>query len=378
MAEPMTLRPRARAAVLPRRPARAVREGARAGRRRDPRPRGRGRARERAAAREAIAARRPRPRPRDRAGQPGRHRRLRRRPRALARRATARSWCRRPIAGCSTRCPPGSTSIALCETAAGVVDAHAALAEPGQRADVGRRGPRRLARRHLEPHADGATATSRARPRERAARRGRGRQGGDRRRAPRHRRPRRTARRGRGRRGLRVRRDRVHPPVAGRRDPRGVPADAPSRSRGRGGCWMPRPANEGVFRFEGGMVDGPVLRHAEAVVRRRGAASPTRVTIVIPSAPSSCSVSSVDRDGAELGERRDVGAAAGDARRAAGQLGDPVPPIGQQRRRRARCGSRRRSRSRMRGSRSTEAASASGSSSAAGSKPAFRSDLPIR
>ncbi len=27
-------------------------------------------------------------------------------------------------------------------------------------------------------------------------------------------------------------------------------------------------AHEGVFRFEGGMVDGPVLRHAEAVVRR--------------------------------------------------------------------------------------------------------------
>lgn len=27
---------------------------------------------------------------------------------------------------------------------------------------------------------------------------------------------------------------------------------------------------EGVFRFEGGMVDGPVLRHAEAVVRRAG------------------------------------------------------------------------------------------------------------
>jgi citrate lyase subunit beta/citryl-CoA lyase len=26
----------------------------------------------------------------------------------------------------------------------------------------------------------------------------------------------------------------------------------------------------GVFRFEGGMVDGPVLRHAEAVVRRAG------------------------------------------------------------------------------------------------------------
>ncbi len=25
--------------------------------------------------------------------------------------------------------------------------------------------------------------------------------------------------------------------------------------------------SEGVFRFEGGMVDGPVLRHAEAVVR---------------------------------------------------------------------------------------------------------------
>ncbi len=25
---------------------------------------------------------------------------------------------------------------------------------------------------------------------------------------------------------------------------------------------------QGVFRFEGGMVDGPVLRHAEAVVRR--------------------------------------------------------------------------------------------------------------
>ncbi len=28
--------------------------------------------------------------------------------------------------------------------------------------------------------------------------------------------------------------------------------------------------HEGVFRFEGGMVDGPVLRHAEAVVRRAG------------------------------------------------------------------------------------------------------------
>ena len=27
---------------------------------------------------------------------------------------------------------------------------------------------------------------------------------------------------------------------------------------------------QGVFRFEGGMVDGPVLRHAEAVVRRAG------------------------------------------------------------------------------------------------------------
>ncbi len=27
---------------------------------------------------------------------------------------------------------------------------------------------------------------------------------------------------------------------------------------------------QGVFRFEGGMVDGPVLRHAEAVVRRSG------------------------------------------------------------------------------------------------------------
>ena len=31
-------------------------------------------------------------------------------------------------------------------------------------------------------------------------------------------------------------------------------------------------AHEGVFRFEGGMVDGPVLRHAEALLRR--AASP--------------------------------------------------------------------------------------------------------
>jgi citrate lyase subunit beta/citryl-CoA lyase len=29
-------------------------------------------------------------------------------------------------------------------------------------------------------------------------------------------------------------------------------------------------AHEGVFRFEGGMVDGPVLRHAEAIVRRAG------------------------------------------------------------------------------------------------------------
>ena len=29
-------------------------------------------------------------------------------------------------------------------------------------------------------------------------------------------------------------------------------------------------AHDGVFRFEGGMVDGPVLRHAEAVVRRAG------------------------------------------------------------------------------------------------------------
>ncbi len=30
------------------------------------------------------------------------------------------------------------------------------------------------------------------------------------------------------------------------------------------------PSEHGVFRFEGGMVDGPVLRHAEAVVRRAG------------------------------------------------------------------------------------------------------------
>jgi citrate lyase subunit beta/citryl-CoA lyase len=29
-------------------------------------------------------------------------------------------------------------------------------------------------------------------------------------------------------------------------------------------------AEDGVFRFEGGMVDGPVLRHAEAVLRRKG------------------------------------------------------------------------------------------------------------
>lgn len=28
--------------------------------------------------------------------------------------------------------------------------------------------------------------------------------------------------------------------------------------------------HDGVFRFEGGMVDGPVLRHAEAVIRRAG------------------------------------------------------------------------------------------------------------
>ncbi len=39
-------------------------------------------------------------------------------------------------------------------------------------------------------------------------------------------------------------------------------------------------AGGGVFRFEGGMVDGPVLAHARAVVRRAAAPAGARRTVV--------------------------------------------------------------------------------------------------
>ena len=325
----VTLHPRPRAAVLPRRPARPVREGARPRRRRDPRPRGCGRAREpRGRARGDRGAELDPARVIVRVnevGSPDWEADLARR-RALPR----RSWCRRPTAACSTRCPHGF-DVDRAVRVRRRRGRRAGAGDHGSRAHVGRRGPRRLARRHLEPARRRQLPGCRAhRPRERPARGGRGRHPRDRHRAPRHRRPRRIARRGRGRRRVRVRGDRVHPPLARRGDPRGLPADRRAGRVGDGGFWMPRPANEGVFRFEGGMVDGPVLRHAEAVVRTRGAATPTPGHHRHPERALELLGLELDRDGAEVGERRDVRAAAGDARRAAGQVGDPVPPIGEQ------------------------------------------------
>ena len=39
---------------------------------------------------------------------------------------------------------------------------------------------------------------------------------------------------------------------------------------GRGPCWRRPRGERGVFRWEGRMVDAPVLRHAEQVVQRAG------------------------------------------------------------------------------------------------------------
>ena len=77
-------------------------------------------------------------------------------------------------------------------------------------------------------------------------------------------------RRGGGCGGARVRGDRVHPPLAGARRARRLSPRSRSGSSGRAPCSRPRRSEPGVFAFRGDMVDAPVLRQAEALVRRAG------------------------------------------------------------------------------------------------------------
>ena len=138
-----------------------------------------------------------------------------------------------------------------------------------QRADVGRRGPRREHRRHLQPKAQRPLSRHRADgARARAARRGVARQGRDRRRASRHRRHEAPDHRGDGCRGIRLLGHRLHPPEPGRRDPGRVPSRRQDALRGRARCWQRPRGERGVFTYGGRMVDEPVLRHARGVLRK--------------------------------------------------------------------------------------------------------------
>ena len=83
--------------------------------------------------------------------------------------------------------------------------------------------------------------------------------------------PGRAGRGGPRRRRVRVRRQGLHPPGPGCRRPR--------RLRSRRKRTSPRPPNcsmrpprqaAGVFQFNGKMIDGPILKHAESVLRRAG------------------------------------------------------------------------------------------------------------
>ena len=187
---------------------------------------------------------RARPRPRHRAGQPARHRRLRRRPRdAVADRLPHDHGRQGRVARSARDDRPavrGHRAVRDGRRAWRSAERIAAL-DQRRRADVGRRGPRRVPRRHVEPQAERPLPRRRAlRARARAARRGRARQGRDRRGAPRHRRHR-SAWRSR-------RRMPRHPasprPRAstrpGRRHPRRRTARRRATSRGRAACW-PRP-----------------------------------------------------------------------------------------------------------------------------------------
>ena len=194
--------PRARPAVLPRRPPRPVREGRRARRRRDPRPRGRASPPTTSRrARRALHRDPARPAAHDRPDQPGRHRRAERRPRRAGRhRRTGRScWPRprsaeqlaalaprrgdRPLRDRRAGCSRHRSIAAVPNVVAlmwGAEDLVASLGGTSSRHADGRY-------RDVALHARSAVLLAAAAPRQRRDRRG----------LPRHRRPRRPARRGR-------------------------------------------------------------------------------------------------------------------------------------------------------------------------------------
>ena len=263
----MTLRPRARAAVLPGRPARAVREGAGAGGCRDPRPRGRGRRRRRRrAARGALIESDARPR---------------RASSCASTRVGTDDFAADLATLVADRLPHGHGRQGRVG-ASRLVDDRSALRGRSRcarrRAGVrARRRDRRAAatssalmwgaedlvaspRRHVEPQAERPLPRRRAHARVAgAARRRRARQGRDRRRAPRHR---------RRRSGLRDRGDgcRGHP---GSPRPR---ASTRARSRSSARAYRPDADEVGV----GARRAGGRARASAACSRTRAAWSTSR------------------------------------------------------------------------------------------------------
>ena len=226
-----------------------------------------------AAARAHLAASAAGPGPDDRPRQPGRHGRPRRGPASrCGRRRTGRSCSPRRRPPPTSACWPGTTSSRWSRPPPawrtrrrsppqpnvvglmwGAEDLVASLGGTSSRRPDG-------SYRDVAVHARSVVLRGR----------GRVRQGRDRRGAPGHRRRRRAGRRGVRRGGQRVHRDRVHPPVAGRRDPRGLPARRTRRSSGRAACSPPPWGSTGRSGGTGSLVDGPVLKHAEEVLRRAG------------------------------------------------------------------------------------------------------------
>src|SRR5699024_147058 len=256
------------AAVLPRRPARPLREGRRPGRRRHPRPRGRRRPGPQAGGAPRRRCPRARPRPHHRARQRPRHRPARRRHR---RPRPAPPPLRDAAQGHLPRGrgpPRGAPSRR--EGARPVRDGPRRARRPAagrpprrDRPEGGRGGPHRLPRRHLlPPRRRRLPRRGAPRPLERAPRRARPRPQRHRRDPHRDRRRGRAAHRGRGRRSQRLHRHRVHPPRPGRRDPRGLP---PQPCPGRLGARRAR--RRGAPRHRGLHARGPHGRRPRAPPR---------------------------------------------------------------------------------------------------------------